>query len=854
MNIVVLAGGLSTERDVSIITGTQVCKALRKKGHKAILLDVFFGYNEDFDLNTIFDGKESLLLEDAKIQTTDPDLNEIKALRGGDTSCFLGPNVIEICKKADIVYMGLHGAEGENGKIQATFDVLGIRYTGSGYLGSAIAMDKGMAKKVFLTAGIPTPEGYTVTKSEGIADGAKIAYPCIVKPCCGGSSVGVSMATNDEEYKKALELGFRYEEELLVEECIKGREFSVGVIDGKSLPIIEIIPKTGFYDYETKYQPGMATDVCPAELSEELTKQMQEYAVAVYRELKLETYGRIDFLLNDKNEMFCLEANTLPGMTPTSLLPQEAKEIGLEYGDLCEQIIGKSLEKYEGKKKRTNVAGGNYTLGDMIPVWTSPMQGMSLDKIVKACDGVYYGPTEAIAKNATMITIDSRQIEKDCIFVAIKGARVDGNDFVEQAYEDGAFCCISEVEPVKKDRPYIVVKSCYQALKDMAKLYRNLMKTEIIGITGSVGKTTTKEMIASVLSERFHTLKTKGNFNNEVGVPLTLFSLREEHEVAIVEMGISEFGEMTRLSEMAQPDRCVITNIGQCHLENLGDRDGVLKAKTEIFKHMHPKARIYLNGDDDKLVTVKADDKNLITDSDVENTNAVCARRITFFGVENTSGVYAKRIENLGLKGTKATVVTPKSEFDIAIPVPGHHMVLNALAAVAIATDLGMTEEEIQRGIVKFKPVGGHSSMIETDKFIILDDCYNANPVSMKAGIDVLGNALGRKVAIVGDMFELGADEVKMHYEVGEYAAKSSVDLLVCIGDLAKNIYDGAIDWVKAADSCDKAKVIPGILHFATMEEAVETLNDILEKDDTILVKASHGMHFEKIVAVLKEM
>lgn len=830
MNIVVLAGGLSTERDVSIVTGTQVCKALRGKGHKAILLDVFLGYEGEVDLETVFDEKESLLREEIQIQTAEPDLEKVKALRSDDASCFLGPNVIPICKKADIVYMGLHGADGENGKIQATFDVLGIRYTGSGYFGSALAMDKGMAKKVFLNANIPTPKGFSVTRDSVREIPVEIGYPCVVKPCCGGSSVGVSMAQNEEEYQKALETGFRYEEELLVEECIKGREFSVGVIDGKSLPIIEIIPKEGFYDYETKYQSGMATDVCPAELSKELTEKMQRYAVEVFRELKIETYGRIDFLLDANNQMYCLEANTLPGMTPTSLLPQEAKAVGIEYGDLCEQIIGKSLEKYESKKKHHSSLNGKYGTGDMIPVWTSAMEGMTLERIAAACHGTYYGPSVKEGAEVSMITTDSRQIEKDCLFVAIKGARVDGNDFVAAAYEEGALCCLSEKEPDDETKPYIVVDSCYQALKDMAKLYRGQMKqVQIVGITGSVGKTTTKEMIASVLSEHFHTLKTQGNFNNEVGVPLTLFRLRKEHEVAVVEMGISDFGEMTRLSEIVCPDSCVITNIGQCHLENLGDRDGVLRAKTEIFTSMNPNGSIYLNGDDDKLITVRDEGD----------------KKITFFGVDNTSGVYAKEIQNLGLKGTELTVGYDKGEFKVIVPVPGKHMVLNALAAAAVALDLGMTTEEIRRGIAGFKPLGGHSSIIETEKFTILNDCYNANPVSMKAGIDVLSEVSGRRVAIVGDMFELGAEEERMHEEIGKYAEKKGIELLVCIGTLARNCYKGT----KKPESHTTQAV-----YYPTKEEAVADLPKLLQKGDTILVKASHGMHFEKIVAVLEEM
>lgn len=828
MNIVVLAGGLSTERDVSLTSGSGVCKALQERGHHAVLLDVFLGYEGTEDIAEIFAQNKSLIQSDLGIQDSDPDLEKVKELRKDDASCFFGPRVIEICKAADIVYMGLHGADGENGKIQAAFDVLGVRYTGSGYLGSALAMDKGMAKKIFVTAGIPAPKGFSVTKDTVEETLADVPYPCVVKPCCGGSSVGVSMASNEEEYRKALEVGFRFEEELLVEECIKGREFSAGVIDGKGLPIIEIIPKEGFYDYKTKYQSGMATDVCPAELSEELTKQMQAYAVKVYEELKLGTYARIDFLLDANDQMYCLEANTLPGMTPTSLLPQEAKVLGIEYGELCEQIIGLSMERYEGKKKRNKSVRALYSAGDMRPVFTSPMQGMTLEKLAAACDGVYYGPADAYKKEITMITTDSRQVTTDSLFVAIKGERVDGNRFVPQAYEDGALCCISEEKPQGEIRPYIVVKSCYQALKDMAKLYRSQMDIPVIGITGSVGKTSTKEMIASVLSERFHTLKTNGNFNNEVGVPLTLFRLRNEHEVAVVEMGISDFGEMTRLSEIVRPDCAVITNIGQCHLENLHDRDGVLQAKTEIFSSMNPKGTIYLNGDDDKLATVTGQGE----------------KKIVFFGLGSKNDIYAKDIENLGLKGTKAVFVTPSGEFEAVIPVPGKHMISNALAATAVALDLGMSVEQIQAGIAKFKPVGGHSSMIETKRYTILNDCYNANPVSMKAGLDVLSDALGRKVAIIGDMFELGAEEEKLHHEIGIYAAQKGIDVLICIGGmLAKNYYEGALEQKKEQ-----------VYYFATVEEAVSMLPELLRDQDTILVKASHGMHLEKVVAVLEKM
>ena len=263
MKIVVLAGGISTERDVSLISGAGILKALRQRGHQAILLDVFLGYKKrGDDVSNIFEKSDEMDDHVNDIQAVDPDIESVKKLRDGDEKGLFGPNVIEICRQADIVYMGLHGADGENGKVQAAFDILGIRYTGSDYLGSALAMDKGMAKKVFLQSGIPTPNGFSMKKSHVTKLPDEIGYPCIVKPCCGGSSVGMSIAKNEEEYNKALELAFKYEDEVVVEEYIKGREFSVGVIGGKSLPIIEIIPKSGVYDYETKYQPGMAEDVC----------------------------------------------------------------------------------------------------------------------------------------------------------------------------------------------------------------------------------------------------------------------------------------------------------------------------------------------------------------------------------------------------------------------------------------------------------------------------------------------------------------------------------------------------------------------------------------------------------------
>ena len=244
---------------------------------------------------------------------------------------------------------------------------------------------------------------------------------------------------------------------------------------------------------------------------------------------------------------------------------------------------------------------------------------------------------------------------------------------------------------------------------------------------------------------------------------------------------------------------------------------------------MNPDGEIYLNGDDDKLITVEENGRN----------------KITFFGIQNTSGVYAANIRNLGLRGTELTVVSSEGEFDVMIPVPGKHMILNALSAAAIALDFGMSPEEIRRGIARFKPVGGHSSIVTTEKFTILNDCYNANPVSMKAGLDVLSEVSGRRVAIVGDMFELGAGQEQMHEEIGAYAESKGIELLVCIGELAKNCLNGTGKMGEHAAL---------VVHYPAIEEAMADLPRLLRRGDTILVKASHGMHFEKIVAVLEEM
>lgn len=340
MKVVVLAGGISTERDVSLSSGAKIYKALKENGHKAILLDVYLGYSGD-DADVIFEKEEDWAKEMGSISDKNPDIEQVKAMRPDGDKNFFGPHVISICQSADIVFMALHGENGENGKIQACFDLMGITYTGTDYVSSAICMDKGLSKDIFACHGIPTPAGIRLKKGE--KQTKEVPFPCIVKACCGGSSVGVCIAQKAEEYEDALKEAFRYDDEVIVEQYIKGREFSVGVMDGRALPVIEIAPLQGFYDYKNKYQAGSAIETCPAELSCEKTKEMQGYAEAAFRALRLKNYARMDFMMGEEGDLYCLEANTLPGMTPTSLLPQEAAAEGIGYNELCEKIMQAAL-------------------------------------------------------------------------------------------------------------------------------------------------------------------------------------------------------------------------------------------------------------------------------------------------------------------------------------------------------------------------------------------------------------------------------------------------------------------------------------------------------------------------------
>ncbi|MDD6195148.1 MAG: UDP-N-acetylmuramoyl-tripeptide--D-alanyl-D-alanine ligase [Lachnospiraceae bacterium] len=454
------------------------------------------------------------------------------------------------------------------------------------------------------------------------------------------------------------------------------------------------------------------------------------------------------------------------------------------------------------------------------------MKHMTLQNIAHAVGGQLFLPdnyTEE-GKVAQGVVIDNRLVEKDYIFVPIRGAKVDGHTFIPSAFEKGAMAVLADHDLGTVTGPYILVKDTQQALKDLARFYRQQLDAFVIGIVGSVGKTSTKEMVASVLSKHFTVWKTQGNLNNEIGLPLTLFGIKEEHQVAVVEMGISDFGEMDRLGAMAQPDMVIMTNIGLCHLENLIDRDGILRAKTEVFRHMPKDGVIILNGDDDKLQMADT-----------------LGRDRHFFGCDGQE--YAATDIVGGLSGVEATLIGPKWQSSVMIPIPGRHNVYNALAAMAAADYLRMPREEIVAGIEQAATIDGRNNFIRKDGYTVIDDCYNANPVSMKASLEVLSHASGRKIAVLGDMGELGTDEAKLHFEVGEAVAELGIDMLFTAGELSKEM-------IRAVEMSKSSTQVFG---FDTKEDMISVLKDTVKSGDTILVKASHFMEFPKVVEALTE-
>lgn len=453
------------------------------------------------------------------------------------------------------------------------------------------------------------------------------------------------------------------------------------------------------------------------------------------------------------------------------------------------------------------------------------MKNLTINNIIEAVKGKYHGDKAYLQKEISFVTTDSRSAGANCLFAAIKGENSDGHDYIEAAFGKGALCVIGERVPENCTSPLIVVENTIEALGDLASFYRRQFDIPILGITGSVGKTTAKEMVSSVLSRRFNIHKTHKNLNNDLGVPLTLFGLDESHDFAVIEMGISHFGEMRRLAEIVRPDKALYTMIGSAHLEFLGDFDGVLRAKSEMLEYLPEDGTVFVNGDNETLRKIQ------------------CRQKICRYGISPDCDVTAENIRLFGTDGMELDIVSGGRRIPAKINSYGVHMVAAALGAAAVGMHMGLTDDEISAGIADYVPVGSRSGIIKTGKITIIDDCYNANPTSVAAALDSLSMLDMRRVCILGDMFELGESSAGLHYETGRHAAQKHTDLIIACGELSANTAEGA----KKA-GCSNAA------YFKTKAELFAKLSQLIREGDAVLVKASHGMHFEEIVEELKKL
>ena len=453
------------------------------------------------------------------------------------------------------------------------------------------------------------------------------------------------------------------------------------------------------------------------------------------------------------------------------------------------------------------------------------MQPMTVTEIAAVVSGVWWNPCEQVPAISAVST-DSRNITPGCLFLPWVGEQFDGHNFIDAALDAGAAGCLCAKLPqdIRPDKFYIKVADTRLALRDMASAYRDKFDIPFVQITGSVGKTTTKEMIAAVLGAKLNVLKTPENFNNDIGTPLTLFGLSPEHQAAVIETGMNHFGEIEYLGAMVRPDIAVISNIGDAPIEYLGSRGGILKAKCEIFEHLKDDGIAILNGDDALLDTV------------------TLPQRIIRCGQSEHCQVRISDILDHGVNGITCTVTSEKDVYHLNIPAPGEHMAYAASIAVAVGEALGLSKEEIIRGVAAYAPIGSRMHILRlSDGRVLLDDCYNANPQSVSAALEVLARTeCERRVAVLGDMGELGDLTEQAHFNAGALAAMLGIDFVVAIGSKAVKIADGA-----AMGGAE-------VLHFATREEAMPTLREQLQPHTTMLIKASHAMHFEEIVKELQ--
>ena len=448
------------------------------------------------------------------------------------------------------------------------------------------------------------------------------------------------------------------------------------------------------------------------------------------------------------------------------------------------------------------------------------MTGCTVKELCAAVGGTLLQQSGAVV---TQVSTDSRSIPNRALFVPLVGERFDGHDYLDAALERGAAGCLTAKKPAAllKDKFYIQVSDTLEALKALAAWYRAKFDIPMVQVTGSAGKTTTKEMIAAVLSQRFSTLKTQANFNNAIGTPMTLLNLAPEHQAAVIETGMNHFGEIRYLGEMVRPTVAVITNVGDAHIENLGGtRQGILQAKCEIFENLQPGGLAVLNGDDELLSGLALPFKTVL-----------CGRH-------ERCGVRVTNVAEHGIDGVTCTVTTKRDVYEVAIPSPGAYMIYPAAMAIAIGEHLGLTKAELLSGIAAYRPVGSRMHLVRCGGGrIIIDDCYNANPQAMAEALRILAQTEHpRRMAVLGDMGELGDLTEQAHRDMGALTRTLGLDTVVAVGPKAKAIQDAN----------------PDVLWFPTVAEALPAIRAAFTAGTAVLVKASHAMHFTDIVKDLE--
>ncbi|MCR4892023.1 MAG: UDP-N-acetylmuramoyl-tripeptide--D-alanyl-D-alanine ligase [Lachnospiraceae bacterium] len=472
------------------------------------------------------------------------------------------------------------------------------------------------------------------------------------------------------------------------------------------------------------------------------------------------------------------------------------------------------------------------------------MKDMTLQNIASAVGGNLFCREGQENIRINKAEVDSRRIQPGDIFIATVGERTDGHRFIPDVFQKGAAAVICEKLPEEPEGPCIQVKSSLKALEDMASYYRSGLSVRVVGITGSVGKTSTKEVVAAVLSRHYRVLKTEGNLNSNIGLPLMVLRIKEDHEVAVLEMGVNHFDEMERMARIARPEMAVITNIGTAHIENLGSQQGIFREKSHIFDYLPSGGKAILNGGDPFLKEELGRAGQEGTDLGQSPCKSFIMTADTF-GRDPDNTVYLRDEKSLGLSGSEFTVCSKDDifgpPFAASIPIPGPHMVENALCGALVGFRMGLSSEEIRQGLREIEKLPGRSHVVKGERFTLIDDCYNASPDSMGAAFELLRLAEGRRVCILGDMFELGKDEDRLHYEVGERAELASPSLVVCIGKLSKSMAEGA----------GKRLGRDRVRYYETKEDFLKEASELLQEGDTCLVKASHSMGFEKIIEAL---